>query len=259
MASKSPDSSRRKREDGNKRWLSYLVSTGAVVTVGQADAAIMHFDPFPDLVASDTNIESSGGHQQININFNVTGKGGSLTFSSTASVGNVADPSSNQYQLSLRPADLLSTGFKSTNYRVDDGAAALGGENIRAALGLSAGDLIDSSLNWNAGAFDKNGVQSQNLASGGNQYLGVRFPPIGTSNYGWVNYSYAQQTGDTGLAEVTLHEYGLETDFGEGIRAGARPAQIPLPSTLALLVAGASGVWALRRRRNDRAKARQAA
>jgi PEP-CTERM motif len=270
MMSKNSDRKERKREDDNKRWITYAVTAGAFVTTGQADATIMYFNPFPDLVATDTDIESPGGQQQININFAATvvdPKAGTVEYSSSASVGGAAAPGANQ--LVLRTADLENDRDPKTgdNYQIAKGGAAgvLGGVNIRAALGLSAGDLIGSSLDWGVGTIDKDGNQGQGLAAGDDRYLGFRFDPAtgkGPSafNYGWANYAYEERTGGSGLARVTLYDYALETTENAGIRAGAgRPEPIPEPSTMTLLAIGAPGVLALRRRRLARAKARQAA
>ncbi len=310
MSKDDADQKTRKQDDRAKRWFSYLISTSAAVTAGQANATIMYFDPFPDLVASDTDVDVESGVQQINVTFQrdypFAVGGGSHdsgmpnksdpdfsrpVFSSNAWVSGAAQPGPDG--LILRPRDMGGdTASKSdpqdpTGKAGDAPGSVIGGANVRAALGLSMGDLIGPALDWTARGTDKDG-QGQPMGAGNNQYLGFQWAAGGKGsvgpagfNYGWLNYSYTENfpssdppkggggspkgggsiTSVRGLSSVTLHDYAFETDLDTPISAGAgrQVSSVAEPGTLALLSLGASGIVALRRRRLVRAKANQAA
>ena len=77
---------------------------------------------------------------------------------------------------------------------------------------------------------------------GATGYVGLEINGGSGSNYGWAQISYVDNFGSSTL---TLIDFAYETTTGVGIETGA----IPEPTNLALLVAGAAGLLALRRSR----------
>jgi len=74
-------------------------------------------------------------------------------------------------------------------------------------------------------------------------YLGLRVQLNGNTLYGWADVTFTKTGADAYMN--TLHSYAYEDVANQAIMAGA----IPEPSSAALLVAGAAGASALRRRR----------
>ena len=75
-------------------------------------------------------------------------------------------------------------------------------------------------------------------ADGTSGFIGFRFDNAGTPYYGWIEVTYNDAS-----QSLAWGDFAYE-DSGAGILAGA----VPEPSSLALLVLGASGVIARRRR-----------
>ena len=127
------------------------------------------------------------------------------------------------------------TAFATSNYLADYNYSWWSGSCDR--WGCSPGGSDLSMLGtWNDGFTTVTG------------YLGFSlFDGIDTS-YGWVNMSmYADGGG-------VINSFGLETTYGQGIKAGDTGASaqnrsnVPEPSTLSLLALGAVGVGSVRRR-----------
>jgi hypothetical protein len=121
---------------------------------------------------------------------------------------------------------------------------------------LAANELIDGTRSFVsgtdvtlAGAKDFAGSFGDFYNTTGAQYAGLSFNLPDGEHFGWVEI-----TGVNG--SLTLSAYGYECSPGVGILAGAGtvgascPAgqTVPEPASLALLVAGAAGILALRRR-----------
>jgi hypothetical protein len=123
---------------------------------------------------------------------------------------------------------------------------------------LAANDLIDGSRNFVSGpsvtlAGFKDFITTETWGdfynTTGAEYAGLSFTLPDGEHFGWVEI-----TGIDGL--LTLSAYGYECSPGVGIAAGVGtvaaacpPGQsAPEPATLVLLIAGAAGVLALRRR-----------
>jgi hypothetical protein len=75
-------------------------------------------------------------------------------------------------------------------------------------------------------------------------FLGLRLTINGNNYYGWADVTLNNLDG-TGPGVFTLHGYAFDLTAGEQITAG----QVPEPGTVALLVAGAAGMVALKKRR----------
>lgn len=112
------------------------------------------------------------------------------------------------------------------------------------ATALSAGALVDATTTSGGpfaaslafGAANPN-AQFNNVTGA---FIGLTFP-IGASNhFGWVRVSI-----DNAAGTFVVNDWAYNTVAGEGIRAG----QVPEPTSLGMLAAGAAGVAAMRRRR----------
>jgi hypothetical protein len=115
------------------------------------------------------------------------------------------------------------------------------------AQALGAGELIDGSRNFNAAFNTISGVKGPmtygEFYDSGFAFIGLRFdlPTTTGDHFGWI-----EVLGDDGT--VTLTRYGYETDPNVGIVTPALSTRVPEPGSLALLIAGAAGVLAMRRR-----------
>jgi hypothetical protein len=113
---------------------------------------------------------------------------------------------------------------------------------------LTGGELIDASRTFNSGlnTLVAKGGSSPGFAGefafAGVSYVGLRFdlPTTTGDHFGWV-----EVIRDFGT--LTLTRYAYETEPGVGIST-----PVPEPGTIALLVAGAAGILAMRRRRLPR-------
>ena len=111
---------------------------------------------------------------------------------------------------------------------------------------MGAGTTIGGSGNFAGGPY----FEDSYAAGGGNHwsigdrgFVGLKLQ-IGTSTfYGWADVTTNNFDG-TGAGAFTLHSYAFE-DSGAPILAGA----VPEPGSVALLIAGAAGIAALRRRK----------
>ncbi len=263
----------------HRRLASYLATAGATLGSASTGAAILHFDPDPDLFAIDTDVLSPGGREQLASSYDwdlgegTDDKGDPtygvpLNFSATASVeASDAPPLPNQ--LILRTDDFAGTRVAESNIAV--------GSNLRVALGprppasdkdggeaalinntlYTAGQMIDASGDWGDDLADDAGDKNAGdpilidpvPTDGFGLFLGIRLTtgqeaqdkgdPTNLVNYGWIRYSLH----DT---QVVLHDLALETTPATGIPAGAT---VPLPGSLPLLASGAAGLAAFRRRR----------
>ena len=114
------------------------------------------------------------------------------------------------------------------------------------ASALAGGETIDGSRAFVSGAdviLSGKGVLPYGEFNDGLAYLGLRFLLDGATHYGWVEI-IGQGNGD-----VTLTRYGWDNEAR--VAVVTPPAQVPEPGTLALLIAGAAGVLAMRRRQRE--------
>lgn len=117
--------------------------------------------------------------------------------------------------------------------------------SIDYASALSSGDLITASATaggpfQGSMAYGANNPNAEfNNAIGA--FIGLEFPIGGVNHFGWVRV-----TIDNAAGSFVINDWAYNTVAGEPIRAG----QIPEPTALGLLAAGAAGVAAMRRRRS---------
>jgi hypothetical protein len=164
----------------------------------------------------------------------------------------LATSTPSDYQDTIKP-QLLGNGVVSFNIPDGDPSGWPKGDYAQA---LAAGELIDASRHFDEETISTSGinvlagiktttgpgVQHGAFFDSGLAYIGIRFSLPGSSDhFGWV-----EAIGDNGA--VTLTRYGYESDANVGIRTPSAPAQVPEPGTIALLIAGAAGVLAMRRR-----------
>jgi len=78
-----------------------------------------------------------------------------------------------------------------------------------------------------------------------NGFLGVQFQKNGSDHYAWIRLNFEDRDGN-GLADkLTVVDWAYESESGVGIEAG----NVPEPTPLALLAAGAVGISSFRRKR----------
>ncbi len=113
------------------------------------------------------------------------------------------------------------------------------------ASALQQGDLIDATTTG-SGPFQGSlaygsGNPNAEFNSVTDAYIGLEFPINGLSHFGWIRVDI-----DNAAGTFVVRDWAYNTDPGAGLLAG----QVPEPSTLGMLAAGALGVAALRRRRS---------
>jgi hypothetical protein len=149
-----------------------------------------------------------------------------LTFNQAS--GSIADYTYDVVSVDTGGNAIVQSALKGSSYA----AALAGGETIDASRAFSSGDsLVLAKFGLGFGEFDDAGLA----------YLGVRFtiPDDPAAHFGWVELA-------TSDAQLTLTR--LFWDSGERVAATTPGRSVPEPGTLALLVAGAAGVLAMRRR-----------
>jgi hypothetical protein len=111
---------------------------------------------------------------------------------------------------------------------------------------LTSGDLIDSSAVgptfYGSLGYANNPSSEFDNASGA--FIGLSFP-IGGNAPQFLHFGWVRVTIDNAAGTFVVNDWAYNTVAGEPIRAG----QIPEPTSLGMLAAGAAGVAALRRRR----------
>ncbi|MGA3131052.1 MAG: PEP-CTERM sorting domain-containing protein [Terracidiphilus sp.] len=164
---------------------------------------------------------------------------------------NLSGPSAEDIVLAAAAGtDFFGNASNNITFSTNNGAMVLmdGPSNVDASA-LALGTLIDpSSINW-AGSGKLGDYDTVNTGTfgdwspGTDAYLGFYFEGTNGPQAGW-----AEITTDGSDASFEVLSYAYETQANTPIDAG-QIAATPEPSTMALVVLGASGLMALRRRR----------
>lgn len=128
---------------------------------------------------------------------------------------------------------------------VEDGAAGIAFKRLGSGVSMPGtyAQGTGTFLTYLGGVFN-------NWSAPGNGYIGLSFDVEGTKYYGWMDITLdAFSSSDT----IVVNRYAVESTSNTPIitgntGAGGGSSAVPEPGTLALLVLGASGLAALRRR-----------
>jgi hypothetical protein len=160
-----------------------------------------------------------------------------------------ADPANHDFELSLFLGKAKSFDGPSSETGDTEGETR-GPNNLIYAFRLTAGDTIGSGGNFYASAYLQNqypgsppGLNLGDWNPGNRGFLGLSLTVGSDTFFGWADVTL-NNLGGPNNDGFTLHSYAYENVAGTSIEAGA----IPEPSTIALLVTGALGVLALKRR-----------
>lgn len=164
------------------------------------------------------------------------------------------DATNHDFELSIKKAKPSS--FDNSTNAATSGytdSVTRGMNSSSYAIKHSAGDTIGNSGNFAQSPFLQNdypggtfpaGEDLGDWHPGDRGFLGLKLV-VGTDTfYGWADVTLNNLDG-SGDGAFTLHGYAYDNTAGTAIEAGA----VPEPSTIALLVAGAAGVVALKRRK----------
>jgi hypothetical protein len=119
-----------------------------------------------------------------------------------------------------------------------------GAFNYAYVQNLSEGALIDSTTVGPTffGSMASPTNPNSQFNSAPDAYLGFSFPISGSTHFGWMRVGI-----DNVNASFLVKDWAYESESGVGIHAG----EVPEPTTLGLLAAGAAGVALLRRRKQS--------
>lgn len=154
----------------------------------------------------------------------------SFTYGNTWVLGRPSPPAfpdSGVYQIPLKPGDFIGEDASIDWWPSTDVGWGTG----------SQGNLFNSYMSV-GGQLMGIGFWQDIPPLSADGYLGVQFEIEGGIHYAWV---HIRAGGNHGF----IDEWAYESTPGTGIVAGA----IPEPSTLALLLAGAAGIWTVRKRK----------
>jgi len=206
------------REDCNAttRRVAYSLAAGAAAGMaGTADAAVSYSGPqninIGQFGFQDLNLDGDGftDIRLKNYVFSSNYQGASvLGFPGQLVLSNASFPF---YVTSLTNGDLIDSAAVGPNFQ---GSLAFGASNPNAEFNNATGAL-----------------------------LGLSFP-IGANDLAHTHYGWVRVTINNAAGTFVINDWAYNTVAGESIRAG----EVPEPTTLGLLAAGAAGVAAMRRR-----------
>lgn len=212
-----------------KTYLSLTVGTAAAGAAGSAEAEVLFWNGPPVTVSlSDTH---------RNIKWSVS--------SMTASVSIAAfsnDPT--EFFIQYRGANYLYTA----NLGANGMTVTSGGGTALARLSL--GDTVGPGSTWNTNIWaylDKPGwtlsaAQPWSTGTDDTQgYIGFYYAQGANRNYGWARFTFNNGPSES----LTLNAFAYETTSNTAITI----QEVPEPTTLGLMVSGAAGILALRRRK----------
>jgi len=217
--------------DGAYRLRKYAIAAGSVAAVGgagTAGAAIMHYDP------ADLTIDP-GQTIYFDIDDSAGGTLASLTYFADADFALSFALDGDSKALPERP----TAGQAGAAKKVSNGVAG-----YDYTYRLSAGDTISSKLYF----YGRQYLEYDNKGywqGGGTGFLGCKWRSFSKVKGDETFYSWAQISYDDASNQITLLDFATESEPDTAIAAGA----VPEPSSLLLAAMGASGIAALRRRR----------
>jgi hypothetical protein len=178
----------------HKKFARYAAAAAGVVGATSASGQVVYTDVDPDLTSSGTNAVPLDMDNDASIDYVIQGL--DTVVGSTYSISSIAPYGTAGNEI---------------------GGSVPSGYNY--ALALSAGDMIDASVNWIAasntmsykvdGAFPYN----ENWNAVTDKYLALRFNSGGNQYYGWARM-------DVDGSAMTLKDYAYESTSGNGITAG---------------------------------------
>ncbi len=238
--------SRRKRLE--RRLVAYAVTAGATAALtGQATEAEIVYTPGP-FETGRGGLCCGGSDAKVTIDFDGDSAPEFEVIHHTFFSGGTCSFCDHQYGFyaTLRPA----SGASNQSHGVADNsfpAALLMGEEVKPPYGLGGGRLRGYyvRVTYTSTSFVTGGTvrTSGNFNTSDERFVGVKFDLRGATVFGWIGVEVKQF-----ISTTTVTGYAYE-DTGKRIRAGQT---IPEPSPLALLALGATGIAALRRRKDKK-------
>ena len=203
-----------------KKLGAYVAGAGALSMTPGAEAVIVYQTYEPPLTAIDPSSINRNDVESIDIDLS--------TLAANVTTG---FPTLGDTDLRLTPQDaFVKTGCTNCPKNKTDSAQVTGGIDVAWATNVALGDILGPGTAWFPGG------GSVLLPGGTDRYLGLRRTDGTDQFYGWLRYSEGS---------ATLFEAAIENSSDTPIRVG----DVPVPATLALLVSGAAGLAASRRRR----------
>lgn len=228
--SKHPKSSRTTAALDKKLAAYTLAGAAALIVPGVAKADIV-----------EVNVDQTFTQGTLNNSFDFAGSpfAGDITITAASTPGFDGDANNEISASTIAGAGIVTVSGTSTPAQVADlafGTAINSGSNFGTGGKMYGYDTVNSSFSG--------GQWSSSDAPG--EYLGFYFGGTTDPQYGWAQIeTMADATGSS----FEVLDYAYETVPNTPIAAG----QVPEPSALPLLVLGAAGLIALRRRRQANA------
>ena len=229
----------------SKKLLLYSLGAGAATAASSAQATI----------TSTTNIEASGNAFYVDLANNAYSTTNQATdqfgfTSNTSQLAAYGGKVNSTFLGEIGAQNVTNTAGTSVSYILKlcalttiGSGTSFTGSNTPSTFDAQASPTAPT----NAVGQPSAGTDSGFWHPGDSGYVALAFGGPNNFEYGWASLTLNNLTG-TGAGVFTLHGCGYQND-GTAIAAG----QVPEPSTVALLVAGAAGVGLMRSRQRRRA------